>query len=74
MVEWIAIEQWQRCVEMAKPGIVFEMRNAEGLSLFTPCVSSVPAKPFDWASPPKEFRAVVEPAPQHSAPLPPPKG
>lgn len=74
MVEWIAIEQWQRCVEMTKPGIVFEMRNAEGLSLFTPCVPYVPEKPFDWASPPKEFRPVVEPKPQHSAPLPAPKG
>ena len=38
MSEWIAIEQWQRCLEMTRPGIVFEMRNAEGLSLFTPCV------------------------------------
>jgi hypothetical protein len=74
MGEWIAIAQWERCVEMAKPGIVFEMRNAEGLSLFTPCVPAVPAKPFDWTSPPLEFRAVVEPAPQHSTPMPPPKG
>ena len=27
MGEWIAIEQWERCVEMARPGIVFEIRN-----------------------------------------------
>ena len=74
MSEWMAIEQWERCVEMAKPGIVFEMRNAEGLSLFTPCVPGVPAKPFDWTSSPKEFRAVAEPAPVHSEPLPTPKG
>jgi len=74
MGEWLAIEQWERCVEMARPGIVFEMRNAEGLSLLTPCVPGVPIKPFDWTSPPKEFRAVAEPAPEHSTPLPAPKG
>jgi hypothetical protein len=74
MGEWLAIEQWERCVEMARPGIVFEMRNAEGLSLLTPCVPGVPTKPFDWTSAPKEFRAVAEPAPEHSTPLPAPKG
>jgi hypothetical protein len=74
MSEWIAIEQWQRCLEMTRPGIVFEMRNAEGLSLFTPCVSYVPQQPFDWTSPPTEFRAVIELTPQHSTPIPPPKG
>ncbi len=74
MVEWIAIEQWERCAEMAKPGIVFELRNAEGLSLFTTCTPSLPEKPFGWASAPSEFRAIAEPAPQHSTPLPPPKG
>jgi hypothetical protein len=74
MSEWLAIAEWQRCVEMARPGIVFEIRNAEGNSLFTPCVTPLPAAPFDWKSPPLEWRAVPEAAPQHSTPLPPPKG
>ena len=74
MSEWMAIEQWERCVEMARPGIVFEIRNAEGLSLFTPCVTPLPKPPFDWKSPGIEFRAVFEPPPQHSTPIPPPKG
>ena len=74
MSEWLAIAEWQRCVEMARPGIIFEIRNAEGNSLFTPCVTPLPAAPFDWKSPPLEWRAVPEPVPQHSSPLPPPKG
>ncbi len=72
MGEWIAIAQWERCAEMAKPGIIFEIRNADGLSLFTPCVQPLPTPPFDWKSPPIEFRAIVEPPPTHSTPLPPP--
>ncbi len=72
MVEWLAIADWERCVEMARPGIVFEIRNAEGLSMFTPCVVPMPDVPFDWALPALEFRAVAEAKPEHSAPLPPP--
>ena len=74
MSEWLAIAEWQRCVEMARPGIVFEIRNAEGNSLFTPCVTPLPAMPFDWKGPPVEFRPVPESAPLHSTPIPPPKG
>ena len=74
MGEWMAIDDWERCLEMARPGIVFEIRNAEGLSLFTPCVIPLPDMPFDWATGPVEFRAVVEAAPEHSTPIPPPKG
>ena len=74
MGEWLAISEWQRCVEMQRPGIVFEIRNREGLSLFTPCVFPPPAVPFDWKLPPLEFRAVVESKPEHSGPLPAPKG
>jgi hypothetical protein len=74
MSEWLAIAEWQRCVEMARPGIVFEIRNGEGLSLFSPCVLPLPQMPFDWKLPPEKFRAVVEAAPQHSEPLPAPKG
>lgn len=74
MGEWIAIAEWHRCLEMARPGIVFEIRNGEGLSMFTPCVQPLPAAPFDWKLPPLEFRAVAEQAPEHSEPIPEPKG
>jgi hypothetical protein len=74
MSEWLAIAEWQRCLEMQRPGIVFEIRNGEGLSFFTPCVVPLPPMPFDWKLPPTEFRAVGEAKPQHSAPLPAPKG
>jgi hypothetical protein len=73
MGEWIDIAEWERCRNLERPGIIFEIRNAEGLSLFTPCVIPLPQMPFDWKLPPIEFRAVVEPAPEHSDPLPPPK-
>lgn len=74
MSEWLAIAEWHRCAEMARPGIIFEIRNAEGRSLFTPCVQSLPKPPFDWKSPPVQFRAVAEEKPEHSTPIPPPKG
>jgi len=74
MGEWIAIALWQQCAQMAKPGLVFEVRNAEGQSLLTPCVQPLPAAPFDWTSPAKEFRAVREPPPERSSPIPAPKG
>jgi hypothetical protein len=72
MVEWLAIALWHQCASMAKPGIVFEIRNREGQSMLTECVASVPAAPFDWKSPPAEFRAVPEPKPRRSDPLPAP--
>ena len=74
MGEWIAIADWQKCVDMARPGIVFEIRNAAGQSLFTPCVPQLPPLPFDWKFPPIAFRAVPEAPPQHSSPIPSPKG
>jgi hypothetical protein len=73
MSEWMAIDQWHRCVDMARPGIVFEIRNSEGQSLFTPCVMPLPRMPFDWKSAPLRFRVVPEPKPEHSSPLPGPK-
>ncbi len=73
MSEWMAIAQWQECEKLAKPGIIFEIRNAEGQSLFTQCVVPLPKMPFDWKSPPVKFRAVIAPKPQHSTPMPPPK-
>ena len=44
-----------------------------GQTLMTHCIVPLPELPFDWRSPPVEFRAIAEPAPQHSEPLPPPK-
>ncbi len=72
MSDWVAIEHWPDCARMERPGIVFELRNKEGQSLFTPCVQPLPEMPFDWASPPESFRALAEPKPVHSAPLPKP--
>lgn len=74
MGEWMAIAEWHRCAEMSRPGIVFEIRNAEGLRLVTRCAPDVPAPPWDWKSPGIEFRAIPEPKPEHSDPLPPPLG
>ena len=74
MSEWMAITEWHRCAEMARPGIVFEIRNADGKSLLTPCVARLPATPFDWDSPPLQFRAIPEPAPSRSTPIPEPRG
>ena len=71
--DWMSMEEWARCVELSSPGIVFELRNAEGMSLFTPCVMPPPEAPFDWKLPPHEFRAVPEPAPERSDPIPLPR-
>jgi len=74
MGEWMAIAQWHECEQMARPGIVFELRNSEGQSLITPCVAQLPPTPFDWKSPPVMFRAVSAPRPQRSTPMPAPRG
>jgi hypothetical protein len=73
MGEWMAIAHWEMCRELARPGIIFEISNAEGQSLFAPCVVPMPTMPFDWKSPPVRFRAIPEPGPQRSGPMPPPK-
>ena len=70
MIEWIAIAEWQKCVDLARPGVIFELRNRDGQSLFAPCTAVLPALPFDWKSPAVEFRAIPEPVPQHSSPIP----
>jgi hypothetical protein len=72
MSDWMAIAQWEECQKLAKPGIVFEIRNARGQSMWTQCVMPLPPMPFDWTSPPVEFRAVPEAPPRHSDPIPPP--
>lgn len=73
MGEWIDIELWVDCSCMERPGIIFEVVNAEGQSLFTPCVEEL-TLPFDWTSEPIKFRPIEEQEPRHSAPLPEPKG
>jgi hypothetical protein len=70
MGEWIAIVDWQKCLDLARPGVIFEIRNRDGESLFSPCTVSLPTLPFDWKSPAVEFRAIPEPTPQHSSPMP----
>lgn len=71
---WLPIADWGRCAELTKPGLIAELRNAEGQSLFTPCTEALPPAPFDWTSPFVEFRMIVEPTPTHSAPMPFPRG
>jgi hypothetical protein len=73
MSEWLSIAQWHECKKMARPDIVFELKNAEGQSLLTECTAQVPATPFGWKSPPIVFRAVPLSRPLHSAPMPGPK-
>ena len=72
MGEWIDFDRWHECVQMERPGIIFEVSNEEDRRLLTRC--TVPLEvPFDWESPPVRFRAVPEPPPRHSDPLPKPK-
>ena len=74
MSEWVDIAEWVRCHDMERPGIIFEIRNAEGLSFFTACVTPLPEMPFDWKQPALEFRPVEETPPERSTPIPPPRG
>ena len=59
MGEWISMDRWPDCRSMERPGIIFELANADGLSLFTAC-GPLPKLPFDWKSPPVRFRAIDE--------------
>ncbi len=60
MSDWLDIEQWDHCHELARPGIVFEIRNAEEQSMIAHNAAAVPAAPCDWISAPVKFRAIVE--------------
>ena len=73
MSEWVAITKWDECQKMARPGIVFEIRNAHGQSMLTPCVVPLPPVPANWTSPAAMFRPVAEEKPRHSTPMPAPK-
>lgn len=70
MGDWKPIDDWAQCAEMAKLGIIFEIRNVDGQSMYTQCVTSVPTMPVGWKSPPTQFRAIRQPRPQHSSPMP----
>ena len=70
MVDWIPIDQWVECARLERPGIVFEVRNAQGQTLLMACTPDKPQAPFDWAGPPLEFRPVPEAPAKHSSPLP----
>jgi hypothetical protein len=73
MSDWISYDRWAECIQMERPGFVFEVKNAEGQSLFTTC--TVPLQlPFDWKTPPLYFRLVSAPPERRSGPTPqPPK-
>ena len=73
MGEWMSIAEWPDCRRLERPGIIFELRNRDGQSLFTRCVATMPELPFDWTSPAEKFRLVPEAEPVHSAPLPVPQ-
>ena len=68
--DWVHISKWGDCAALERPGIVFELRNVDGQSLFTQCSPTLPPVPFDWKSPPVMFRAIPAPKPQHSSPMP----
>lgn len=68
MSEWIDFDRWPDCIDIARPGIIFEVTNNDQ-TLFTNCVIPL-LLPFDWESEPVRFRAVPEPEPRHSSPLP----
>lgn len=72
-MDWIDFDRWPDCRSLERPGIVFEVENAEGQSLLTACTPLLEV-PFDWNGGPVRFRPVEEPKPQHSSPLPPPDG
>jgi hypothetical protein len=71
MVDWIDFDRWPECRDMERPGIVFEVENADGQSILTTC--TIPLEiPTDWTGGPIRFRSVDAPRPRHSDPLPPP--
>jgi hypothetical protein len=72
MSEWIDFDQWTDCIRLERPGYVFEVMNGEGRSLLTVCAMPLQL-PFDWKSPPVQFRLVEEPKPRHSEPVPKPR-
>ena len=73
MNDWLDISRWSESITMARPGIIFEIQNADGQTMMAQCAIPLPAAPFDWTSPPARFRAVTEAPPARSTPAPTPK-
>jgi hypothetical protein len=71
MSEWIPMDRWAECNQLQRPGIIFELQNAVGQSVFTTCLPA-PYVPGDWKSAPIRFRAIAEPKPERSLPIPEP--
>ncbi|MDB5571469.1 MAG: hypothetical protein JWN93_2652 [Hyphomicrobiales bacterium] len=71
MDAWFDFQQWADCARMSRPGHVFEVENAQGQRLLTPCVPRLET-PWDWASGPVRFRLVREAPPRRSSPMPEP--
>lgn len=72
MSDWVDFTLWKDCARMERPGFVFEVRNREGRTLLTTC--TIPLNlPFDWTSPPVQFRLVEAPKPHRSNPVPKPQ-
>jgi len=69
---WTPIEKWHECARMERPQTHVEVRNADGMTLFTTCGTGLPDKPFDWRTGPVEFRIVAAPRPRRSDPIPAP--
>jgi hypothetical protein len=70
--EWVDFDRWKDCPHLERLGFIFEIRNAEGQSLFTRC--EVPLQlPSSWTSAPVRFRLVEAPKPRHSTPIPKPR-
>ncbi len=74
MSEWMAIAQWHECEKLTRPGIVFELKNAEGLTMLSPCVAQVPAQAFRLEVAPGRVPRGRCARPRHSEPMPPPTG
>jgi hypothetical protein len=72
MGEWLDFQQWTECARMSRPGHVFEVVNAQGKSMLTPCVQRLET-PWDWTTGPVRFRLVPEAPPRRSTPMPEPR-
>ena len=69
--DWMNMDLWSECARMERPGYVFEIENAQGMTIQMHCAEAIPV-PWDWTSPPQRFRLIVEPEAIRSDPIPPP--
>jgi hypothetical protein len=70
MDAWLPMDRWPECRALEKPGIVFEVQNADGDSMVLACELPFPGAPWDWRSPPIRFRAIGLPKPRPTSPIP----